>query len=475
MRRICLVLVMLFSATLATAQPAPAPESGKRVALVVGIGGYDHAGRLAATPNDARTMAQTLAGFGFTLVGGGPLVDVDKRGFDAAIQEFGRLAQGADIALFYYSGHGMQYQGTNWLVPRDAPPLGRPETIEFAYVDAGAVLRQFSAARPRLGIMVLDACRSDPYRPSETRDVVSQGLAPMRAPRGTVIAYATQPGNTSLDGGAADRVSPYTRALVEAMRTPGLSLFEMFNQASLRTISYSNGHQEPWLALSPIDGDFYFVPRGAQPPALAALPGAGSIAVPPGATPAGSDQAPPQRPTQDPNFVLVNLSGRTVRTLRASLATETGWGRDRLDGNQLRQAQRLPLDFPRNSGCAVDVLAQFTDGGADAEIRALDTCRYSAMVLTPDRRLMPANPNVRVVNITGRPIADLRASLATERDWGANRLAHGHVLAPGERLELSLPQGITCDIDLRVAFAGGEEPRELRRQDTCAVVEYALK
>jgi hypothetical protein len=474
MRKLCLVLALLVTATLAGAQPLPTPEAGRRVALVVGIGGYEHAGRLAATPNDARTMAQTLAGFGFTLVGGGPLVDVDKRGFDAAIQEFGRLAQGADIALFYYSGHGMQYQGTNWLVPRDAPPLGRPETIEFAHVDAGAVLRQFSAVRPRLGIMVLDACRSDPYRPSETRDTVSQGLAPMRAPRGTVIAYATQPGNTSLDGGAADRISPYTRALIEAMRTPGLSLFEMFNQASLHAISYSNGHQEPWLALSPIDGDFYFVPRGAQPPVLAALPGSGSMAVPPGPTPAGNDQ-PPQRPAQDPNFVLVNLSGRTVRTVKASLASDNDWGRDRLDGNQLGQAQRLPLDFPRNRGCAVDVRVEFADGTVAAEFRGLDTCRFSAMVLTPERRLLPANPNVRVVNGTGRPIADLRASLATERDWGGNRLPQGRVLAPGERLELALPQGVSCDIDLRVSFAGGGEPRELRRQDTCAVAEYALK
>jgi hypothetical protein len=480
-RSILLAALLLFWAGVTGAQVAPqavpAPESGRRVALVVGIGTYQHAGRLQATVSDARLMARTLQAFGFTLVTGGAVVEVDKRGFDAAIQEFGRLAAGADIAFFYFSGHGLQYNGNNWLVARDSGPLSRPADLEFSFVDVGAVLRQLEAAQARLSILVLDACRNDPFRSSATRDATGAGLAAMRAPRGTIIAYATQPGNTSLDG-QGGRNSPYTAALVQAMRIPGLGLMQMFNEASLRAIDLSGGHQEPWLAISPLRGDFVFTARdGAAAPGLpaAVAPGPPTAAAPglPAATGAPPTAAPALAVAQDPDFTLVNLAGRPVRELHASLASDRQWGQDRLGGNLLQAGERFRLTFPRDHGCNVDVRAGFGQGAESGEIRNLDTCAVDMLVLTPQGRLVPANPDVRLVNETGRPIQRIEASLVSESNWGPDRLA-GKALAPGATLELHLPQGVTCDVDIRARFADGTM-REWRRQDTCAVAQYTLR
>ncbi len=463
-RSLLLAALLLLWSGVAGAQVAPqaAPEaSGRRVALVVGIGTYEHAARLQATVSDARLMARTLQAFGFTLVTGGPVVEVDKQGFDAAIQEFGRLAQGADIAFFYFSGHGLQYNGNNWLVARNSGPLARPADLEFSFVDVGAVLRQLEAAQARLSIVVLDACRNDPFRTSATREATGAGLAAMRAPRGTIIAYATQPGNTSLDGGPG-RNSPYTAALMEAMRIPGLGLMQMFNEASLRAIDLSGGHQEPWLAISPLRGDFVFTARDGVPaPEVPAAPGSPPVAPPAPAV------------AQNPDFTLVNLSGRPVRELHASLASDTQWGQDRLGGNLLQAGERFRLTFPRDHGCHVDVSAGFGQGGQPSEIRNVDTCAVDMLVLTPQGRLVPANPDVRLVNETGRPIQRVEASLASDSNWGPDRLA-GKVMAPGGTLEVHLPQGVTCDVDIRARFADGSS-REWRRQDTCAVVQYSLR
>lgn len=454
MRRIIRLAALLILWSGVAGAQGPAEQAGsRRVALVAGIGAYEHAGRLQATVSDARLMAGTLQASGFALVTGGPVIEVDKRGFDAAIQEFGRQAQGADIAFFYFSGHGLQYNGNNWLAARDSGPLRRPADLEFSFVDVGAVLHQLEGAQARLSIIVLDASRNDPFRSSAMREAAGAGLAAMRAARGTIIASAAQPGNTSRDGGPG-RNSPYTAALVAAMRIPALGLMQMFNEASLRAIDLSGGHQEPWLAISPLRGDFVFTARDGAPRA--------------GATP-----SPVPAAAQNPDFTLVNLAGRPVRELRASLAGDTPWGQDRLGGNTLQAGERFRLTFPRDQGCHVDVRAGFGQGAEAGEVRHLDTCAVDMLVLTPQGRLIPANPDVRLVNETGRTIQRIEVSLASDSDWGPDRL-EGKGMAPGGTLELHLPQGVTCDIDIRARFADGSN-REWRWQDTCAVAQYSLR
>lgn len=236
---------------------------GRRVALVVGNSAYHFVSPLANPQNDAKLMAETLGKLGFTLVGGGPLLNADKPSFDAAIHEFGQEIVGADVAAFYYAGHGIQVEGRNWLVPVSANPV-RPEDLEFDMVDAGMVVRQMQGANTHLNLIILDACRNNPFGGGRMR-AVNGGLAQMTAPDGTIIAYATQPGAVASDGTGAD--SPYTTALAATISKPGLDVLRMFNQVALTVKRDTSGAQVPWLAASPIDGDY---PLAGMPAPVAA-------------------------------------------------------------------------------------------------------------------------------------------------------------------------------------------------------------
>jgi uncharacterized caspase-like protein len=159
-------------------------------------------------------MAVTLEGLGFRLVGGAAQIDLDKLNLDAVIRNFGNQLQGADVGLFYYAGHGVQVRGANYLVPVGANPT-READVDFELEDVARVLRQMEEAGTRLNIVVLDACRNNPFGVRGLRAVAS-GLAQMRAPEGTLISFATQPGNAAQDGEAGN--SPYTTALAETIR-----------------------------------------------------------------------------------------------------------------------------------------------------------------------------------------------------------------------------------------------------------------
>ena len=262
MARVGIVAALLLALAVLWHSPASAE---KRVALVIGNSGYQNVSRLDNPKNDAALMAETLAGVGFTLVGAGAQLDLDKAGLDAAIQRFGRQIEGADVALFYYAGHGVQVSGSNYLVPVNANPV-READVDFQMVDVNVVLRQMQGAGTRLKIVILDACRNNPFGVRGLR-AAEGGLAQMRAPDGTLISYATQPGSVALDGG--DGHSPYTRALAATLRRAGLDLFQTFNQVGLAVMRATAGAQQPWVASSPIDGTFYFV---APAPASTAAP-----------------------------------------------------------------------------------------------------------------------------------------------------------------------------------------------------------
>src|SRR5262249_45817204 len=134
----------------------------KRVALVVGVSRYQFVTPLDNPKNDAALMANTLRSLGFALVGGNAQIDLDKPGFDRAVQSFGRQLAGAEVALFYFAGHGFQLRGSNWLMPSTAN-LAREADVDFQMVDAGLVLRQMEGAGTRLNVMILDACRNSPF------------------------------------------------------------------------------------------------------------------------------------------------------------------------------------------------------------------------------------------------------------------------------------------------------------------------
>jgi len=254
---------MMLAAAVWLSFGAPA-SAEKRVALVVGNSAYQNIARLDNPKNDAVVMAKTLVDLGFTLVGDGAQLDLSKPALDLAVQSFGQQVQGADVALFYYAGHGVQVRGSNFLVPVNANP-SREADVDFQMVDVNLVLRQMHGSGTRLNIVVLDACRNNPFGGRGLRSGEG-GLAQMRAPEGTLISYATQPGSVALDGD--DGNSPYTRALSTTLRQ-GLDLFQTFNQVGLAVKRATGGQQQPWVSSSPIDGAFYFAPpKTASTPPL---------------------------------------------------------------------------------------------------------------------------------------------------------------------------------------------------------------
>jgi len=269
-------------AALLAAERAAGEASERRVALVIGNSQYVNVPRLANTANDARLIAETLERLGFSLVGGKALIDLDRAGIQKAIRSFGDQLNAAAVGLFYYAGHGLQIEGVNYLVPVDANPA-KPSDVDFELVEADLVLKVMEGANSKLNLVILDACRNNPFGGRGLRDV-GGGLAQMKAPRGTLISYATQPGNVASDGGPGSRDSPYALALAETLRIPGLELLETFNKVGVVVDRQTSGVQRPWVASSPIEGSFYFVPPAA--PASAPAPAAAAAATPP----AGADR-----------------------------------------------------------------------------------------------------------------------------------------------------------------------------------------
>lgn len=226
----------------------------KRVALVIGNSAYINVPILSNPANDATLMANTLRSLGFTLVGGGAQINLDKITMDRAVQAFGEEITDADVALFYYAGHGVQVRGDNYLVPINANPL-READVDFQMLDVNLVLHQMEGATTRLNLVILDACRNNPFGGRGLRSTVG-GLAQMQAPEGTLISFATQPGNVAIDGSRGH--SPFTEALADTIRRPGLGLFDAFNDVGVAIKRVTGGTQQPWFASSPITGTFYF-------------------------------------------------------------------------------------------------------------------------------------------------------------------------------------------------------------------------
>ena len=261
-----------FAAPFVDSARAQQPE--RRVALIIGNSAYVSVPKLENPGPDARLMAETLSAIGFTLVGGKAHLDLDKQGFESAVQAFGKAVQGANVALFYYAGNGLQILGSNFLVPVNANPT-READADFQLLNVDLVLRQMELAGTRLNMVILDACRNNPFATTGMRST-GTGLAQMQAPEGTLVAYATQPGNVAADG--VDGHSPYTRALAKAVTTPGLDVFSVFNDVGVAVKRATGNAQQPWVSSSPLEGKFYFAgasPDGPVPvvpqPAMVAL------------------------------------------------------------------------------------------------------------------------------------------------------------------------------------------------------------
>lgn len=226
----------------------------KRFALVIGNSDYT-IGVLANPVNDAYAMAMALENLGFDV--NLRLEVKTKDEMKRAIREFGiKLRQGG-VGLFYFAGHGLQVEGFNYLIPIHAQ-INSQEEVEYESVDVGFVLAQMEAAQNQMNIVILDACRNNPYARSFRS--VNRGLASINAPTGSLIAYSTAPGATASDGIGKNGL--YTGELLKQIKVEGLKIEEVFKNVRSNVLAKSGGKQVPWESSSLI-GDFYFL-RGIE-------------------------------------------------------------------------------------------------------------------------------------------------------------------------------------------------------------------
>jgi hypothetical protein len=246
------------AAQLAAQQAAAlAGSTGIRVALVIGNGAYVNADALRNPANDAHAVANVLRQIGFEVVEG---VDLNRTGLEDKLHEFVHRALRARIALLFYSGHGMQVDGKNYLVPIDAK-LAEPTDLQFETVEIDRTLDAL-ADPGRTNLVFLDACRDNPLARSfmrhlpQTRSMaVPSGLAAYSAVgTGTLIAYATAPGQTALDGQGAN--SPFTTSLLRELRVPGLEIRQMLTRVRADVATATGNRQIPWDNSS-LMGDVY--------------------------------------------------------------------------------------------------------------------------------------------------------------------------------------------------------------------------
>jgi len=225
-----------------------ASNSSQRVALVIGNSAYATS-PLKNPVNDARDIAQALRELGFEVI---YQENQSQNDMKRAIRTFGQKTRSAGIRLFYYAGHGMQVNGENYLIPIDAN-FNNEREVEYETVNAGLVLAQMEEAEESLNIIILDACRNNPFARSFRS--ASRGLAAINAPSGSLIAYATAPGSVASDGEASNGL--YTQELLRYMRTPGIGVEEIFKQVRISVRDKTRGKQTPWESSS-LTGNFYF-------------------------------------------------------------------------------------------------------------------------------------------------------------------------------------------------------------------------
>ena len=254
-RRDCLYLAGGLVARSAWAQSAPA-----RVALVIGNAAYARAPLLNAA-NDAKAMSTVLRAMGFEVI---ELRDAGKARMEEGIALSRAMLQGrGGVGLLYYAGHGLQVDWRNYMVPLDARCESAADVPGQA-VDIQAAIDAFRAAGNRMNIVVLDACRDNPFGTTANTIATGKGLAPLDAPSGTYLAYATAPGNVAEDGSSADGNGLYTRFLIKEMQRPDARIEEVFKRVRLQVRQASQGRQVPWESTS-LEEEFIFATGQVAP------------------------------------------------------------------------------------------------------------------------------------------------------------------------------------------------------------------
>jgi uncharacterized caspase-like protein len=261
---------LVAAASLSVAARAENPD---RVALVIGNSKYANVEALPNAANDGRLMARALRDVGFDVTDG---FDLARDAMEQQIREFLRKSETARVRLFYYAGHGLQVDDHNYLAPVNTK-LERASDLTFETIGLDTILESLDAPS-RTNIVILDACRNNPFAKALAKNgagrslAVSRGLAPSNPGGGTLIAYSTKPGSVALDGTGAN--SPFTEALARHLHTPGLEVRQMLTRVRADVIAATRGEQYPWDN-SGLLSDVYLAPAGGGIARPAAPPAAG--------------------------------------------------------------------------------------------------------------------------------------------------------------------------------------------------------
>jgi uncharacterized caspase-like protein len=259
-RRACAALLL---AAAGVARPAAAAVRGKRKALVIGNGDY-RVGPLKNPVNDAQAVGQSLRQLDFQVV---QRENASLREMIEAFREFSSGAADAAVRLIYYAGHGVQVKGRNYLLPVDTEIRAEHE-VPAKSADLNELLDRLGALKQGINLVILDACRNNPFSGTELlgpdgrrlkfRGATPGGLAPVEAPLGSMVAFSTSPGGVALDN-PAERNSLYTKHLLAQIQQPGLPIELVFKQVRLAVARETGRVQVPWESSS-LTGDFCFRP-----------------------------------------------------------------------------------------------------------------------------------------------------------------------------------------------------------------------
>lgn len=409
--------------------------ASKRVALVIGNGAYQ-AAPLKNPVNDARDMAAALQQLDFEVI---TALNASKREMITSIDRFAAKLRRSEIGLFYYAGHGMQINGRNYLIPVKVAVQSESD-VEFESVDAGRVLGKMKHADNKLNVVVLDACRNNPFARSFRSG--EQGLARMDAPVGTIIAYATGPGAVAADGSGRNGI--FTKHLLTTIHTPNLSIQEIFNEAGMGVMRDTGNKQVPWTSNTPIPryylaGGSFVVEtpvKGASLGEKAKKEAVGTIRVkstPPGATLYIDDQ--------DSGTTPVTLSGLPAEStnIRVELAGYTAEEKQ----VQIRSGKKSTVSFVLSPLARKGWLTVTTEP-PEAKVRILNIGpRYrSGMELDPGRYQVEVSASgyERVVRRV-----ELSAGESLDMDIALERLASpsgaGNYIDPTTGLEFVFVKG----------------------------------
>ncbi|MDB5808784.1 MAG: peptidase caspase catalytic subunit p20 [Betaproteobacteria bacterium] len=248
----CALLIVLSAS--GSAQNEPSVNTAPRLALVIGNGKYSNV-PLKNAPNDAKAMAEQLTRMGFSVT---MKVDATRAEMIETIRAFGsNLQKQKGIGLFYFAGHGAQLAWRNYLIPVDAA-ITDISQVNAQAVDMETLLQSMTRANNPMNLVVVDACRDNPFGASVP--IPQKGLSQVDAPAGTLLAYATAPGNTAADGFGANGL--YTENMLKEMQAPNVKIEDVFKRVRLNVRLQSKGQQIPWESTS-LEQDFYFIPPKA--------------------------------------------------------------------------------------------------------------------------------------------------------------------------------------------------------------------